>query len=73
MGRDNSIQTISISNAIEYTLKMTSLLWYVYIHFTLLIIIIVGVLISTMVCVYQQANFVNLVFFCFYVGPGVIT
>lgn len=32
MGRDNSIQTMSISNAIEYTLKMISLLWYVYIY-----------------------------------------
>ena len=74
MSRDNSIQTMSISNAIEYTLKMISLLWYVYIYFTLLIIIIVGVLVSIMECVYLPANFVSLVlFFCFYVSPGVIT
>lgn len=47
---------------------------YAYIYIlTLLVIIIVGALISTMVCVYQPDNYVELVLFYFYVGPGVVT
>lgn len=59
---------------LNYTLKMISLIWHVciYIILILLIIISVGVL-STMVCVYQPDNFVELVLFCFYMGPGVVT